>query len=130
MTNVQGAFTETRRFVRGYKRGKNAKLTFRIPIYTNMPENACNKPRAQGNLVCPVEHQPVVLETADLHRGGIVPFIRLALVQVRLVHSIPHGQNDEVLGGIDLERIGGDGVQTVIDPGRACRQGCRNEFLY
>ena len=49
MTNVQGAFTETRRFVRGYKRGKNAKLTFRIPIYTNMPENACSKPRAQGN---------------------------------------------------------------------------------
>ena len=49
MTNVQGAFAETRRFERGYKRGKNAKLTFRIPIYTNMPENACSKPRAQGN---------------------------------------------------------------------------------
>lgn len=49
MTNVQGAFTETRRFERGYKRGKNAKLTFRIPVYTNMPKNACSKPKARGN---------------------------------------------------------------------------------
>ena len=49
MTNVQGAFAETRRFERGYKRGKNAKLTFRIPVYTNMPKNACSKPKARGN---------------------------------------------------------------------------------
>ena len=49
MTNVQGAFTETRRFERGYKRGKNAKLTFRIPVYKNMPKNACSKPKARGN---------------------------------------------------------------------------------
>lgn len=49
MTNVQGAFTETRRFERGYRRGKQAKLTFRIPIYSGMPAKACSKPRASGN---------------------------------------------------------------------------------
>mgnify|MGYP000872626054 CR=1 FL=1 len=64
--------------------------------------------------VRPVEHQPVVLETADLHRGGIVPFIRLALVQVGLVHSIPHGQNNEILGGVDLKRIGGTGFRLSV----------------
>lgn len=45
MTNVGGASSEGKHVSKAYdEEGRKAQLVFRIPIYSNMPENACQKP--------------------------------------------------------------------------------------
>lgn len=45
MTNVQGAISEGRHIAEAYDEdARNATLVFKIPVYDNMPESACQKP--------------------------------------------------------------------------------------
>ncbi len=50
MTNVAGAYSEATYFGRAYDAGaRDAILSFDIPIYNNMPEQACPRPTKNGN---------------------------------------------------------------------------------
>ena len=50
MTNVQGANSEGRHMAKAYdENARQGSLTFRIPIYLNMPTTACAKPSGNGN---------------------------------------------------------------------------------
>ena len=50
MTNVDGAASEGSIFAEGFSEQlKNTALTFKIPVYTNMPESPCVKPTVDGS---------------------------------------------------------------------------------
>ena len=50
MTNVDGAAAEGSIFAEGFSEQlKNTALTFKIPVYTNMPETPCVKPTVDGS---------------------------------------------------------------------------------
>lgn len=50
MTNVQGASTEANVMARGYDDTmRDAPLTFKIPVYENMPESATARPSGDGS---------------------------------------------------------------------------------
>lgn len=50
MTNVQGASTEANVMARGYDETmRDAPLTFKIPVYNNMPETATVRPSGDGS---------------------------------------------------------------------------------
>lgn len=50
MTNVQGAYSEGKLMSKAYdETARQGSLTFRIPVYLNMPASACAKPSGNGN---------------------------------------------------------------------------------
>ncbi|WP_313582882.1 dockerin type I domain-containing protein [Lacrimispora sp.] len=50
MTNVQGAASEGAVYSKAYNSDmKQTELEFKIPIYNNMPDNACSQPTGDGN---------------------------------------------------------------------------------
>ena len=50
MTNVQGAATEASRMSKAFTSdAKQSNLTFKIPVYKNMPSSACAKPTGDGS---------------------------------------------------------------------------------
>jgi beta-N-acetylglucosaminidase/uncharacterized protein YraI len=50
MTNVQGAASEGAVYSKAYNSDmKQTELEFKIPVYNNMPENACSQPTGDGN---------------------------------------------------------------------------------
>lgn len=50
MTNIQGAASEGAIYAKAYSAElKSTALEFRIPIFLNMPENACAKPNVDGS---------------------------------------------------------------------------------
>lgn len=50
MTNVQGAYSEGKLMSKAYdETARQGSLTFRIPVYLNMPASACAKPLGNGN---------------------------------------------------------------------------------
>jgi len=50
MTNIEGAAGEGAKLARAYTDDmKNQTLVFKIPVYNNMPENACAKPTGSGS---------------------------------------------------------------------------------
>lgn len=50
MTNVQGAASEGAIYAKAYSAElKNTALEFQIPIFQNMPDNACSKPATDGS---------------------------------------------------------------------------------
>ena len=59
MTNIQGAVSEGKHLAEAYQdedtgayseAAKNTELTFKVPVYLNMPSSACKKPSGDG---CP-----------------------------------------------------------------------------
>lgn len=50
MTNVQGAYSEGRLMSKAYDAtARQGSLTFKIPVYKNMPANACPRPTIDGS---------------------------------------------------------------------------------
>ncbi len=49
MSNVQGAASEAERLSKAYSSLKNSALEFYIPIFNNMPEQACAAPTGNGS---------------------------------------------------------------------------------
>lgn len=50
MTNVQGAASEGAVYAKAYNSDmKQTALEFEIPVYNNMPDNACSQPTGDGN---------------------------------------------------------------------------------
>lgn len=50
MTNVQGAASEGGVYAKAYNdEMKKTALEFKIPVYNNMPDNACSQPTGDGN---------------------------------------------------------------------------------
>lgn len=49
MTNIQGAESEAAKLRIGYLSVIQEPMTFEIPVYTNMPTNACLKPTSSAN---------------------------------------------------------------------------------
>ena len=50
MTNVQGAASEGAVYSKAYNSDmKQTELEFKIPVYNNMPDNACSQPTGDGN---------------------------------------------------------------------------------
>lgn len=51
MTNTQAAAAEAFQVAKAYNKITDGKITFKIPIYRNMPENNTEKPKGDGNPV-------------------------------------------------------------------------------
>lgn len=50
MTNIQGAASEGAVYAKAYNdEMKQTALEFKIPVYNNMPDNACSQPTTDGN---------------------------------------------------------------------------------
>lgn len=49
MTNLQAPTSEAKNMKKAYSDFNNSAVTFYIPIYNNMPENACPQPTGDGN---------------------------------------------------------------------------------
>ena len=49
MSNVQGAASEAERLSKAYSSLKNSALEFYIPVFNNMPEQACAAPTGNGS---------------------------------------------------------------------------------
>lgn len=50
MTNIQGAASEAAIYSKAYSAElKNTALEFKIPVYNNMPDQACSKPQVDGS---------------------------------------------------------------------------------
>ncbi len=49
MSNVQGAASEAERLSKAYSSLKNSALEFYIPVYNNMPQQACAAPTGNGS---------------------------------------------------------------------------------
>ncbi len=49
MTNIQGAASEGAKLEKAYSSVKNSALEFHIPVYNNMPEQACVAPTGDGS---------------------------------------------------------------------------------
>lgn len=114
MTNVQGAESEAAALRNGYVDSLDDPMTFIIPVYKNMPGNACPMPTNNTQPAPQPEPEPEPVEPAftkgDINADGVIDEDDALAIQRHITDVEPlTGEN------LDAADINGDGRVNALD---------------
>lgn len=116
MTNIRGGASEGKKMYNAYSKAGilNTELTFAIPVYSGLPEQACLLPRESGNPNCYLKELSIdgyvltpVFDPATTEYSLVVP----ASCATVHVYAVPASDKAKVSGTGDITL--GSGVSTI-----------------
>jgi len=124
-TSIYDASIKAKKLCKSYSSNKNAALTFKIPVFTSVPDTVSPEPTVNTEPVTPTPTPPPkTVKLGDVNEDGVVDVIDAARIRKHIlkIETIDLGSNP----GADVNQ---DGVVDVIDAARVRKHILKIELL-